>query len=69
MGITHAKFHQQMAVLQNQWRLNGRKIVDEMRAISVRKICTLCNKPKVRTYDLCIVIPESAKKRKIVRKW
>ena len=31
-------FHQQMALLQNQWRLNGGKIVDETRYISAQDL-------------------------------
>ena len=59
-------FHlgQQMAVLQNQWRLNGAKIVDKMHAISMRKICTSYDKPNARTYDLRVVIPGSPEKQK-----
>ena len=55
-------FGQQMAVLQNQWRLNGAKIVDKTRAISMRKICASCGKPNARTYDLRVVISGSPKK-------
>ena len=45
-------FGQQMAVLQNQWRLNGAKIVDKTRLKPMRKICALCDKPNASTYDL-----------------
>ena len=57
-------FGQQMAVLQNQWRVKGTKIVDKTHAISMRKICTSCDKPNVRTYDLRVVVPRSAEKQK-----
>ena len=59
-------FGQQMAVSQNQWRLNGAKIVDKTHAMSMRKIC---NKPNARTYDLRVFIPGSAEKQKIAQKW
>ena len=53
-------FGQKMAVLQNQWRLNGRRNV---RAISTHKTCAVCDKPNARTYDLRVVIPGGAEKR------
>ena len=33
------------------------------------KICALCDKANVRTYDLRVVIPGSAEKQKIPQKW
>ena len=50
-----------MVVLQNQWRLNGAKIVDETRA---RNLCARFARYDLRTYDLLVlvVIPGSAEK-------
>ena len=58
-------FGQQMAVLQNQWRLNGAKIVDKTRMHYLcARFARLATNPKARTYDLQVVIPISAEKQK-----
>ena len=50
---------QQMAVLQNQWWLNGRR---NARDIFAQDLCSV-PQPNACTYDLRVVIPGSAEKQ------